>query len=194
MKKILVTGTGRCGTTFLMRLFTYLDLNTGIHPNQVNRHILGECNSGMEINWIKNPELEHSVKIIKSPNFMRDISDLVERRKWEIDFIIVPIRNYEEAAKSREYFNKKAGGLTWGAKDFESQLEEFYKSMSFLIKDVVKYEIKTIFLDFEKMTTNKKYVYEKLKYLLDKNFDKFCKAYEKANSESKSKSGIWKKN
>ena len=28
-KKVIVTGTGRCGTTYLMRLFTRLKLDTG---------------------------------------------------------------------------------------------------------------------------------------------------------------------
>lgn len=188
MNKILVTGTGRCGTTFLMRLFTLLNLNTGIKPDQINKHIFDQCNSGMELN------LNSDVYIIKSPTFTRDIKNLIEKRKWEIDFVVVPIRNYKEAAKSREHFKGKAGGLVWGAKDYESQMQEFYKSMSILIQDVTKYDLKTIFLDFEKMTNDRKYVYEKLSPILKSiNFESFCKAYKVADSESKKKSGMWKK-
>ena len=29
MEKILITGTGRCGTTFLIKLFSFLDFDTG---------------------------------------------------------------------------------------------------------------------------------------------------------------------
>ena len=29
MEKILITGTGRCGTTFLIKLFSFLGYNTG---------------------------------------------------------------------------------------------------------------------------------------------------------------------
>jgi len=187
MNKVVVTGTGRCGTTFLMRLFTYLDLNTGIDPKEIQKYIFNKCNSGMELG---NSE---SIRFIKSPSFARQISNLITKKKWKIDFVIVPIRKYEEAAKSREYFKKHAGGLVWGATDYESQLNEFYKSMSILIRETTLHDIKTIFLDFEKMTSNKEYVYEKLKPVLSNiDFTSFCKAYEKADSDSKIKSGIWK--
>ncbi len=193
MNKVLVTGTGRCGTTFLMRLFTYLNLNTGIDPKDIQKYVFNKCNSGIELNG--NDPKNESIRFIKSPTFSRHISNLVTEKKWKIDFVIVPIRKYEEAARSREHFKKNAGGLTWGATDYASQLDEFYKSISILIRETTLHDIKTIFLDFEKMTSNKEYVYEKLKPVLSNiDFTSFCKAYEKADSDSKIKSGMWKKN
>ena len=48
MEKILITGTGRCGTTFLIKLFSFLDFNTGYNRNNYKLSIYSNCNSGME--------------------------------------------------------------------------------------------------------------------------------------------------
>ena len=51
MEKILITGTGRCGTTFLIKLFSFLDFNTGYNRNNYKLSIFSNCNSGMERNY-----------------------------------------------------------------------------------------------------------------------------------------------
>jgi hypothetical protein len=42
------TGTGRCGTTFLMKLFTLLNFDTGFSKENYTDSISSSCNSGME--------------------------------------------------------------------------------------------------------------------------------------------------
>jgi len=48
MEKILITGTRRCGTTFLIKLFSFLDFDTGYDRNNYKESIYYNCNSGME--------------------------------------------------------------------------------------------------------------------------------------------------
>jgi hypothetical protein len=48
MEKILITGTGCCGTTFLIKLFSFLDFHTGYDRNNYEKFISNNCNSGME--------------------------------------------------------------------------------------------------------------------------------------------------
>lgn len=40
MEKILITGTGRCGTTFLIKLFTFLEFDTGYSKYNYTSFIL----------------------------------------------------------------------------------------------------------------------------------------------------------
>ena len=47
--KILISGTGRCGTTFLIKLFTFLEMDTGYSRENYEKHISTNCNSGMEM-------------------------------------------------------------------------------------------------------------------------------------------------
>ena len=46
--KIVISGTGRFCTTFLMILFTYLKLTTGFSPTNFHKGITKNCNSGLE--------------------------------------------------------------------------------------------------------------------------------------------------
>ena len=48
MEKILITGTGRSGTTFLIKIFSFLDFDTGFNINNYKKYIFSNCNSGME--------------------------------------------------------------------------------------------------------------------------------------------------
>ena len=55
---------------------------------------------------------------------------------------------------------------------------------------MTKYNIPTIFLDFDSMVTNKKYLYDNLQDIFDKSnitFDNFSQAYDIASQTSKPK-------
>lgn len=71
MEKILITGTGRCGTTFLIKLFSFLDFDTGYNRNTYNSGICSNCNSGMENDYKSN------IYILKNPTFIHDIENIV---------------------------------------------------------------------------------------------------------------------
>ena len=62
MEKYLISGTGRCGTTFLIKLFSFLDYDTGYNMENYNNHIFKNCNSGMERNYDEN------YYVLKNPN------------------------------------------------------------------------------------------------------------------------------
>ncbi|MCA9750220.1 MAG: hypothetical protein KC414_14015, partial [Romboutsia sp.] len=76
MEKIIITGTGRSGTTFLMILLTFLGLDTGFTKNNFNKYISPKCNSGME--FIK---LNKKQKIIKYPGFTDKFDEIIKHTK-----------------------------------------------------------------------------------------------------------------
>ena len=96
--KILISGTGRCGTTFLIKLLSYLGLDTGFNPKRFTPHIDPIANAGMELftGFMKNYKVPY---ILKSPAFIEQIDEVVT--KTTIDFIIIPIRDYNKSAESR---------------------------------------------------------------------------------------------
>tara|TARA_Y100000034_G_scaffold115529_2_gene152810 strand:+ start:6621 stop:7340 length:720 start_codon:yes stop_codon:yes gene_type:complete len=106
-KKILITGSGRCGTTFLVRLFTFVDINTGFTKESLLNREHAKNNPGLErfIN-IRDPE----IIVLKSPFILKhhspdwSIDDQwgspVAPRDW-IKSIIVPLRDFKEVALSR---------------------------------------------------------------------------------------------
>jgi len=84
MEKILITGTGRCGTTFLIKLFSFLDFNTGYDRDNYNLSILSNCNSGMERSYKEN------YYVLKNPYFMTNIENIVKDTSIKIKNIIIP--------------------------------------------------------------------------------------------------------
>ena len=165
MEKILITGTGRCGTTFLIKLFSFLEFNTGYNRDNFKLSISSNCNSGMERFYKAN------YYIIKNPTFMHDIEKIVKDTSIKIKYVILPIRDLNMSAKSRVKHGKKHGGL-WHATDELSQIKFYENILASYIVISTKYDINTIFIDFDKMINDKIYLFDKLKNILDeKNID-----------------------
>ena len=181
MEKILITGTGRCGTTFLIKLFSFLGYNTGFTKDNYKKFIFENCNSGMEKNYYDN------FYIIKNPNFIKQIKEIIENDK--IKKIIIPIRNYKSSALSRLKYNNNPGGLI-NATDEKSQIEYYKDIISNYIYYMTKYDIDTIFIDFDKMISDKIYLFNKLKDILNENnidINYFNKIYDEVSITSKNK-------
>ena len=181
MEKVYITGTGRCGTTFLIKLFSFLNFNTGFNKSNYAKDIFSHCNSGMENAY-------NSVyDVVKNPTIIHNIKTIVADPKVHITAVIIPIRDYKASAASRIKHGRRAGGL-WNATDEASQISFYNTLISNYIYYMTKYEINTIFLDFDKMISDKTYLYDKLKPVLDtKNidFETFSVEYDEATRTSR---------
>lgn len=100
-KHIVISGTGRTGTTFLVELFTNLGFDTGVNTNKVSskKEI---ANAGLEYDIRK----DDAPYIVKSPNFCDYAQDVIARKDIHIEHVIIPMRNLEAAAESRRHVSK----------------------------------------------------------------------------------------
>ena len=151
--KVIITGTGRCGTTYLMKIFTLLGCDTGYSKDNMKYHIYIKCQSGLE-------KQDFNSKIIKNPKFSYKMPDLI--KKLDIGLVIVPIRKIEDCTTSRVRLGKDNGGMPENINNYDEMLIENYKRLSILISDLVRLDIKYVLLDFEKMINNSNYLYKKL--------------------------------
>lgn len=181
MEKILITGTGRCGTTFLIKLFSFLDFNTGFNRNNYKEHIYSNCNSGMEKKYNDN------YYILKNPTFIIDIENILEDNSIIIKNVILPIRDLKQSAISRTKHGDLTGGL-WNATDELSQITYYKDILTNYLCVMTKYDINTTFIDFDKMTNDKTYLFNKLKNILDEkniDFETFSNVYDEVELISK---------
>lgn len=179
MSKIIITGTGRCGTTFLIKLFSFLGYDTGYTRENYKANIFENCNSGMEREYNEN------YSILKNPDFMEKWDKII--KDINIKLVIIPIRDYKESALSRESHKFDAGGL-WNAGNMKEQLIYYNKLMADYIFYMAKYDIPTFFLDFNKMVNDKKYLFDKLNEIWlekDISFDLFSSVYDEVSETSK---------
>lgn len=187
--KVLITGTGRSGTTFLIQLLTFLDLDTGYHRETYSKHVFGISGSGME-RPISAPH-----KFLKSPFYIetlgQDMKDFL-RMNTSIQAVIMPIRDYTESAVSRFRLGNGGKGGLWKASDVPSQENMYYKIMAEYLLSMVVYDINTIFIDYNRMVSDPVYLYTKVRQVLPHNIsvEKFTDAFQEAsevNERSKEK-------
>jgi len=179
MKKhhLIISGTGRAGTTFLVQLLTELGLDTGFsHANSdVNPH----SNAGMEWN-IKNPNAPY---IVKSPALGTDLEELLDAGSIAVDCAIIPIRDLYAAAESRRTVQRKVnernvpGGLvlTENPREQEAVLAT---QLHRLVHTLAKHDVPMIWLHFPRLVQDATYLYGKLKSVLpDQNEETFSQAF-----------------
>jgi len=192
-ESILITGTGRCGTTFLVALFTLLGMETGFTRETLKENIHDKTKGGLE-------EQPGKYKIAKNPAFIFVIEQYIIQAGQVPKLVIIPVRNFTEATESR-YKNteeqgllndpipeglsesKGAGGL-WHADTKEEQITFYNKCMAEYIQLMTLYDIPTKFIDFYRMTTNSRYLFESLQDVIesDVTYERFEECYREATS------------
>ena len=105
--RVIITGTGRAGTTFLVQLFTALGFDTGFTREEALRLVDGVSLSGLERSLFR-PENPY---IIKSPLFADHLRRALAEDKIRISLAIIPVRNLIDAAASRRRVYFEAGKI-----------------------------------------------------------------------------------
>lgn len=159
-EKILITGTGRSGTTLLMNLFTHLDFETGWSREDCIDVTNRKERAGLEYWHLDN-------YITKNPQLYEHIPTINE--KYNLEHIIIPIRNLESTAKSRELLGKgKAGGFWAGNETADEQLDFNAKLLYKLIRDISVLDISYTTIPFPEFAHNKEIIWKKLDWLFGK--------------------------
>lgn len=108
MKHVLISGTGRCGTTFLIALLSRLGLDTGFTGSEV---LSETCRAGLERGPGHLDEWPYIVKCTMILLFAGGAVDVVLDR---VAHLIIPMRDVEAAADSRRACQLRGGAMTPG--------------------------------------------------------------------------------
>lgn len=161
--KVIITGTGRAGTTLLVQVLTDLGLDTGFSPDhRVDERI----NAGLEFR-IESP---NAPRIVKDPNLSRRLGGLLDRGAVEIEHVIIPVRDLDVAVASRVRNTKYGsnlhtfGGL-FGTARATRQREALALLFYELLYTVTRYDLPHTLLLFPRFTEDWEYTYEKLSFL-----------------------------
>jgi hypothetical protein len=96
---LVISGAGRAGTSFLMALLTRLGLDTGFTAQDVERALSSPARAGLELDLLHGVGLP---RVVKNPNLCDHIEQVLVRTDLRIEHLIVPLREPEAAAASRE--------------------------------------------------------------------------------------------
>ena|ERR1041385_5423960 len=98
---LLIAGTGRAGTSFLVRYLTELGLDTHLSRQGDGSYWDAEANAGLEDIPLPGVDPGNLPYVIKTPWLVEFIDELIETPDLHIDAAIVPVRDLFEAAASR---------------------------------------------------------------------------------------------
>ncbi len=101
-KHVVITGTGRTGTTFLVELLTHLRLETGFSADDVISKKFSLARAGLEYDIMR----KDCPYIVKSPWFCDCAQEIIYREDIVIEHVFIPIRDLNAAAESRRYVTK----------------------------------------------------------------------------------------
>lgn len=161
--KIVITGTGRAGTTLLVQILTDLGLDTGFSPDAP---IDERTNAGLE--W--RVDAPDAPRIVKSPNLSRRLGALLASGAVEIEHVIIPMRDLDVAAASRVRVTgygsnlHRPGGL-FGTAKATRQREALALLFYQLMDAVSEYDLPHTLLRFPRFASDWEYTYGALSFL-----------------------------
>lgn len=176
MNNIIITGSGRAGTTVLMKIITALGYNTGFDEIESD-------DAGMEL---PDPiERLKDVHIIKSPELSDALDQVYERcKKFHV---VICVRSISDVTSSRLSRIGMKGGLA-GTENPDEQYVYLLERQNRMLEQLAKYDIDHTLIWFDKMMDSPLYLYYKLKPLLeDMEFSSFRMVYNELIDRSKIK-------
>ena len=162
---LIISGTGRAGTSFLMQLFTVLGLDTGFADPLVG--IFPNCNAGMERD-LRSPDAPY---VVKDPRLCDYLDEVMLGGQVMIDHALIPIRDLYASAESRRHVQRSEaessagpetpGGL-WGTVVPELQEEVLARHFHRLMETLARHDVPTTLLHFPRMINEPEYLYARI--------------------------------
>jgi hypothetical protein len=178
---VLITGTGRTGTTLLMQILINLGLDTGFKEGEY--HIDPISHGGLERDI---DDVPHAY-ILKKPHFCDTLDSIALRTDVKIDHVIVPMTGLFRAAESRRANVRKAGpgaipqnvtGGLFDTADGEKQEEVLIEKIYKLMLAIAKHDIPHTLLFWPRLREEPEYLFEKIRFLLPGiGLDRFLAAF-----------------
>jgi hypothetical protein len=179
---VIISGTGRAGTTFLVQLLTELGLDTG-HADGAGAPYFENCDAGLELD-LAAPDAPY---IVKSPWLCGRLDELLKAGDLVIDHALIPMRDLFSAAESRRDVSRRTppdsarqgtpGGI-WNTKDPGSQEAVLAQLFYGLMHTLARHEIPVTLLEFPRTVNDPEYLFERLAFLLgDTPRSRFLEAF-----------------
>jgi len=187
--KIIITGTGRAGTSFLVVLLTRLGLDTGYKPyiEDFNESIRAGCEYKLFSKDYKRQQklLKNTPRILKHPKFSYKLEGLLKRKLIKVDHLIVPVRNLKDASNSRI-----KAGRRWRIKGLKSQEQVLAWALGKITETAIEYNIPILYIKYPMLVQDQDYCFNMLSKIFKLNKKRFNKVFTELEGAKKIKQEI----
>ncbi|KAF1067250.1 hypothetical protein [Variovorax sp.] len=185
---LLIAGTGRAGTTFLVQYLSECGLDTHIARDQY-RGYDEDANAGLEDLPLNDPDAPY---VIKSPWLFEYVERVLADEQTVVDAVVIPMRGIVEAAASRavnelrarhampglhddckqwETWGTTAGGVVYSLNPID-QARLLALGFHELLHALVKRNVPIVLLDFPRFIEDPDYLYGALSATLGDSVDR----------------------
>ena len=203
---LLIAGTGRAGTSFLVRYLDALGLDT--HLSRESNALWSEAaNAGLE-DLLLIQEPNNLPYVVKSPWIGEFIDQILREEKFTIDAVLIPVRDLEDAASSRVVLELQniyqtanwmlsmdqtwdewavtPGGVLYSL-DLVDQERLLAVKFARLVQSLVRANVKLVLLDFPRIVQDPVYLFSKISNLLPAGIDlqRATEAHERVADDTK---------
>lgn len=178
-KHVVISGTGRAGTSFLIELLTHLGLDTGFLIEDLAKHKHASARAGLEHD-IRRADAPH---IVKSPWFCDHAEAILRQHDIVIEHVFIPMRDLHAAAESRRFVTDQAlsnmarwrrylprraipGGI-WQTRDGSKQEDVLLRKVYSLVLSLSKTHTPVTLLHYPRLVTDAEYLFNKLDPVLE---------------------------
>lgn len=162
--KILITGAGRAGTSFIVSALSFTGLDTGFGKEgpRPEPDIRAGCEITSETIFHGTKEqirqqLAAFPRIMKAPDWAFTLEQILTFKLMPIEHVIFPIRKSEAATRSR-----LSVGLAWHANTYDEQLAVVRMANGMVLEACVMHDVPFTMLHFPRLITDWKYTYKQL--------------------------------
>ncbi len=195
--KIIVTGPGKCGTSYFMKLLSELGFDTGFDPTDPSTshgYTGDKTYKGFE--WTirgKHANKEGQPRIIKDPHLCLDLMERAEKWDWDIEHVYILLRDYKDVANHHWHFRKDPNNTLVEAEVKGSYELKAAKFVGNIVSTVVTESIPHTFLTFPQIVTEPLYLWAHCPLITDNiSYDTFRDAFDKVADVKKVHWGLEK--
>ena len=172
--KVIIAGTGRAGTTVLVRALSKLGADTGFGGDERGTFV-ESARAGFE----RNPLAADAPRIVKNPAFSDRIGPLLDAGELAVEHVIVPMRDLEIATASRlrvsDYGARRGvpGGV-FGTRKATDQRQVLADNFYQLVWACVRHDVPMTFLEFPRFAIDADYLHAAVGWLTpDRTVDEY---------------------
>lgn len=185
-RHLIIAGTGRAGTTFLVRYLTAAGLDTHLSRRGEAAWLDEEAQAGLE-DFPFGPDSGELPYVIKNPMLFEFIDQVLADESIAVDGVIIPMRDLNEATDSRIILERRsmyehlpwlgymekawesAGNVPGGLIHSLNALDEarlLATGFHLLVERLVRANVPFVFLDFPRIVNDADYLYDQLATLV----------------------------